>query len=77
MPSDAGDDPEACKDYQEIKVQEQVTKLEIGTIPRSITVILEDDLVDTCKPGDDVLIVYVERFLVFFCFCLFIIILHL
>ncbi|EGF76934.1 hypothetical protein BATDEDRAFT_27980 [Batrachochytrium dendrobatidis JAM81] len=43
-----------CKDYQEIKVQEQVTKLAMGTIPRSIAVILEDDLVDECKAGDDI-----------------------
>jgi DNA helicase MCM9 len=42
------------KDFQEIKVQEQVHQLSLGTIPRSITVILEDDLVDSVKPGDDV-----------------------
>ncbi|XP_068242848.1 DNA helicase MCM9-like [Palaemon carinicauda] len=44
------------KDYQEIKIQEQVQKLMIGTIPRSLWVTLEDDLAGTCKPGDDVLI---------------------
>ncbi|KAI9325216.1 MCM2/3/5 family-domain-containing protein [Zopfochytrium polystomum] len=49
--------PDSCKDYQEIKVQEQVTKLAIGTIPRSITVILEDDLADQCKAGDDVAVI--------------------
>ncbi|XP_021189530.3 DNA helicase MCM9 [Helicoverpa armigera] len=47
---------EHCKDYQEIKIQEQVNKLSIGTIPGSMWVVLEDDLVDCCKPGDDVLI---------------------
>jgi DNA helicase MCM9 len=48
------DEFDFCKDYQEIKVQEQVTKLEIGNIPTSIAIILEDDLVDTVKAGDDV-----------------------
>ncbi|XP_038217935.1 DNA helicase MCM9-like [Zerene cesonia] len=47
---------EYCKDYQEIKIQEQVNKLSIGTIPGSMWVVLEDDLVDSCKPGDDVII---------------------
>ncbi|XP_046400755.1 DNA helicase MCM9-like [Ischnura elegans] len=42
------------KDFQEIKIQEQASKLNIGTIPRSMWVTLEDDLVDSCKPGDDV-----------------------
>ncbi|KAI5644525.1 MCM2/3/5 family domain-containing protein [Phthorimaea operculella] len=45
---------EYCKDYQEIKIQEQVNKLSIGSIPGSMSVVLEDDLVDCCKPGDDV-----------------------
>uniref|UniRef100_A0A8C4Q7G8 DNA helicase MCM9 n=1 Tax=Eptatretus burgeri TaxID=7764 RepID=A0A8C4Q7G8_EPTBU len=46
--------PSCCRDYQEVKIQEQVQKLAVGTIPRSIVVILEDDLVDRCKSGDDV-----------------------
>lgn len=76
------------RDYQEIKIQEQVQKLDIGQIssnvckwwvvecvrvcvwradvtqlfldslhiPRSMWVVLENDLVDSCKPGDDVTI---------------------
>lgn len=47
---------EVLKDYQEIKIQEQMQKLEFGTIPRSMFVILMDDLVDSCKAGDDVTI---------------------
>jgi DNA helicase MCM9 len=43
-------------DYQEIKVQELFKTLKPGNIPRSILVLLEDNLVDICKPGDDVLI---------------------
>ncbi|XP_043930332.1 DNA helicase MCM9 isoform X2 [Protopterus annectens] len=46
--------PESCRDYQEIKIQEQVQRLSVGSIPRSMLVVLEDDLVDTCKSGDDV-----------------------
>lgn len=41
-------------DYQEVKIQEPAQGLDVGCIPRSITMILLDDLVDTCKPGDDV-----------------------
>lgn len=44
------------KDFQEIKIQEQVSKLHVGSMPRSMWVTLEDDLVDSCKPGDDVVV---------------------
>ncbi|KAK7907018.1 hypothetical protein WMY93_015630 [Mugilogobius chulae] len=47
-------EPAACRDYQEIKIQEQVQRLSVGSIPRSMLVALEDDLVDCCKSGDDV-----------------------
>uniref|UniRef100_T1IPA6 DNA helicase MCM9 n=1 Tax=Strigamia maritima TaxID=126957 RepID=T1IPA6_STRMM len=46
-------DSSRCRDYQEIKIQEQLEQSSIQT-PRSITVVLEDDLTDACKPGDDV-----------------------
>ncbi|XP_008294420.1 DNA helicase MCM9 [Stegastes partitus] len=49
-----GCEPAACRDYQEIKIQEQVQRLTVGSIPRSVVVVLEDDLVDSCKSGDDV-----------------------
>jgi DNA helicase MCM9 len=45
-----------CRDYQEIKIQDKIAHLNVGSIPRSILVILEDDLVDVCKAGDDVII---------------------
>ena len=46
-----------CRDYQEVKIQEQLSLLTVGSIPRSMLVVLEDDLVDRCKPGDDVVVV--------------------
>lgn len=48
---------QVCQDYQEITIQEQVKRLGLGSIPRSIVVVLENDLVDQCKPGDDVIVV--------------------
>ena len=51
-----GCQPVKCCNYQEIKIQEQVQRLAVGTIPRSMWVVLEDDLVDSCKAGDDVTI---------------------
>ncbi|RUS90636.1 hypothetical protein EGW08_001633 [Elysia chlorotica] len=53
---DSGQGPSNCRNYQEVKVQEQVQRLTMGTIPRSMWVVLEDDLVDVCKAGDDVTI---------------------
>ncbi|NWR90560.1 MCM9 helicase, partial [Furnarius figulus] len=46
--------PTCCRDYQEIKIQEQVQRLSVGSIPRCMVVVLEDDLVDSCKSGDDI-----------------------
>ena len=45
------------KDYQEIRLQEKLSNLSMGAIPRSIWVTLDEDLVDVCKPGDDVRVV--------------------
>ncbi|MBA0716930.1 hypothetical protein Golax_004781, partial [Gossypium laxum] len=45
-----------CHDYQEIKIQESTQVLGVGVIPRLILVILQDDLVDIVKAGDDVII---------------------
>ncbi|CAF2398725.1 unnamed protein product [Rotaria sp. Silwood2] len=43
-------------DYREIKVQESLQRVTSNNLPRSFSVILEDDLVEACKPGDDVAI---------------------
>lgn len=40
-------------DYQEIKIQESMQASGVGTVPRSIVVILDDDLVDTIQAGGE------------------------
>ncbi|KAL6861804.1 hypothetical protein ACP4OV_017504 [Aristida adscensionis] len=50
------EDTVICHDYQEIKIQEHVQLLGVGSIPRSMLVILMDDLVDVVKAGDDVIV---------------------
>ncbi|XP_045125419.1 DNA helicase MCM9-like isoform X2 [Portunus trituberculatus] len=57
----AASQPIHTKDYQELKIQEQVQKLKMGSIPSSLWVTLEDDLVDSCRPGDDVVVCGVVR----------------
>jgi len=51
------------KDYQEIKIQEVYKTVKPGVIPRSIIVIVENNLVDKCSPGDDVMVsgILIER----------------
>ena len=48
-------------DYQEIKVQETFKTLKPGTIPKTLWVILEGSLVDSVKPGEDVILTGVLR----------------
>uniref|UniRef100_A0A7N0VE45 Probable DNA helicase MCM9 n=2 Tax=Kalanchoe fedtschenkoi TaxID=63787 RepID=A0A7N0VE45_KALFE len=43
-------------DYQEIKIQENTQMLDVGAIPRSVCIVLKDDLVDKAKAGDDVIV---------------------
>ncbi|KAK1933573.1 DNA helicase MCM9 [Phytophthora citrophthora] len=51
-----GADGLVVSDHQVIKIQEQASKLGVGSIPRSILVVLEDDLVDSVKAGDQVVV---------------------
>ncbi|RYG63754.1 minichromosome maintenance protein MCM, partial [archaeon] len=44
-------------DFQEVRMQDLVDGLTPGTFPRSISVLLTADLVDTAQPGDDVILV--------------------
>ena len=46
--------PELGKDFQELKIQEQIHRLPVGHFPSSVWVVCYDDLVDSCKAGDDV-----------------------
>lgn len=43
-------------DYQEIKAQETFQTIKPGCIPKTIWIILQSTLVDSCKPGDDVIV---------------------
>lgn len=50
------DDARVCVDYQEVKLQDHIESLALGSLPRSMLLVLHADLVDNFHPGDDVIV---------------------
>ncbi|RLE81386.1 MAG: hypothetical protein DRJ51_03930 [Thermoprotei archaeon] len=50
-------DESVFSEWQKITLQEKPEELPPGQLPRSIEVVLKDDLVDTVRPGDRVIVV--------------------
>nr|XP_050045792.1 DNA helicase MCM9-like isoform X1 [Dermacentor andersoni] len=56
MPSSKETDLSKCSDYQEVLIQEKANNLVLRNVPGSMWVVLEDDLVGCCKPGQEVVV---------------------
>lgn len=50
-PVDDGPGSAQYTNHQELRVQQQLQCLEPGSVPASISVVVQDELADTCQPG--------------------------